>query len=70
MPNITAPNMEHHVKSKIDPSTMPRGTPIPFHVETFGSTSYITPSIPTVEASSHVHPRPSVSTHMRVPKPR
>ena len=43
---------------------MPRGTPIPFHAERFGSTSHIAPSIPVVEATSHVHPRPIVSNHM------
>ena len=43
---------------------------IPFHEERFGSTSHIAPSIPVVEATSHVHPKPSVSTHMRIPEPR
>ena len=48
---------------------MPGGTPIPFHAERFGSTSHISPSIPVVEATSHVHPRPSVSSHMRILEP-
>ena len=47
------------------PSHVPLSSnPIPFHVERFRSTSHITPSIPMVEASSHVCPRPSVSNPM------
>ena len=70
MPDIPAHDLAHHVESKIEPSTMPGGTPISFHVEIFGSTSHITPSIPVVEATSHVCPRPSVSSHMWIPEPR
>ena len=70
MSDILAPNLAHHVKSEVEPSTMPGGTPIPFHAERFGSTSHITPSIPVVEATSHVHPRPSVSNPMQIPKLR
>ena len=55
MPDITTPDLAHHVEYEIDPSTMPGGTPIPFHVERFGSTSHITPSILVMEATSHVH---------------
>ena len=54
MSNIPAPDPAHHVKLEVEPGTMPRGTPIPFHVEIFGSTSHIAPSIPVVEATSHV----------------
>ena len=36
----------------------------------FGSTSHIAPSIPDLEATSHVHPGPSVSNHMRIPEPK
>ena len=49
---------------------MPGGTPIPFHADIFGSTSHIAPSIPVVEATSHFHPRISVSNHMRIPEPK
>ena len=47
---------------------MPGGTPIPFHAERFGSTSHVAPSTLVVEATSHVHLRPSVSSHMRIPE--
>ena len=60
----------HHAESVFEPNTTPGGTPIPFHVERFGSTSHITPSILAVEATSHVHPRPSVSNHVWIPEPR
>ena len=43
---------------------------MPYLVERFGSTSHIAPSIPAVEATSHVHPRPSVSNHMQIPEPK
>ena len=46
------------------------GIPIPFRAERFGSTSHIAPSISVVEATSHVHPRPSVSSHMQIPESR
>ena len=70
MPDIPAPNPAHHAESKIEPSTTPGGTPIPFHAEIFGSTSHITPSIPAVEATSHVRPRPNVSNLVWIPEPR
>ena len=70
MPDISAHDLTHHVDSEIEPSTMPGGTPIPFHAERFGSTSHIAPSIPVVEATSHVRPRPNVSSHMWIPEPR
>ena len=54
MPNIPAPDLVHNVESKVKASTMPGGTPIPFHVERFGSTSHITPSILAVESTSQV----------------
>ena len=65
--DISARDPAHHAESEIEPSTTPRGTPIPFHVERFWSTSHIAPSIPVVEATSHVHPRASVSSHMQIP---
>ena len=70
MSDIPTPTPAHHVESEVEPSTTPRGTPIPFHAERFGSTSHIAPSIPVVEATSHVHPRPSVSIQMWIPEPR
>ena len=70
MPDIPTHNLAHHVESEVEPSTTPGGTPIPFHAKIFGSTSHIAPSILMVEATSHVHPRPSVSSHMQIPKPR
>ena len=70
MSDIPSHDPAHHAESKNEPSTTPGGTPIPFHAEIFGSTSHIAPSIPTVEATSHAHPRPSVSNHMRIPELR
>ena len=70
IPDIPAHDPTHHAESKIEPSTMPEGIPIPFRADRFGSTSQIAPSITTVEATSHVRPKPSVSSHMRIPKPR
>ena len=67
---LPAHDLAHHAESEIELSTMPGGTPISFHVERFGSTSHITLSIPMVEASSHVRPRPSVSNPMWIPEPR
>ena len=60
----------HHAESEFEPNTTPGTTPIPFHVEIFGSTSHIAPSIPVVEATSHVCPRPSVSSPIRILEPR
>ena len=70
MPDIPTHDSAHHDKLEVEPSTMPGGTSIPFHVERFGSTSHIAPSIPVVEATSHGCPRPSVISHMQIPKPR
>ena len=67
MSYIPAPIFVHCVESKFDPNTTPGGTPIPFHADRFGGTSHIAPSIPVVEATSHVHPRPSVSNPIRIP---
>ena len=46
------------------------GTLIPYHVERFGSTSHIAPSISAMEATSHIPPRPRVSDPIRIPDPR
>ena len=46
---------------------MPGGTLIPYHAERFGSTSHIAPSIPAVEATSHIPPRPRASDPIRIP---
>ena len=62
--DIPAHDPAHHVELEIEPSNIPGGIPIPFHAERFGSTSHIAPSIPVVEATSHAHPRPNVSSHM------
>ena len=70
MSDIPAPDLTHHVESDVDPNTTPRGTLIPFHVEKFGGTSHIAPSIPVVEETSYVHPRPSVSNPIRIPELR
>ena len=63
-------DLAFHVESKFEPNTMPGGTLIPYHEERFGSTSHIAPSIPTVEATSHVRPMPNVSSHTWIPKLR
>ena len=57
-------------QSKVDPRTMPGGTPTLLHAERFGGTSHIAPSIHVVEASSHAPPRPSVSNPIQIPGPR
>ena len=49
---------------------MPGGIPSHFHVEIFGNTSHNAPSIPVVEVTSHVHPRPSASSPIWIPEPR
>ena len=59
-----------HTESEFEPNTMPGGIPSHFHVEIFGNTSHIAPSIPTVEVTSHVRPRPSASSPIRIPEPR
>ena len=35
MYDIPALDLAHHVESEVEPSTMPGGTPIPFHIERF-----------------------------------
>ena len=49
---------------------MPRVTPIPYHLERFGNTSHIAPSISAVEDTSHIPARPKVSYPIRIPDPR
>ena len=56
-----------HVESEFEPNTMLGGTLIPYHAERFGSTSHIAPSIPAVEATSHIPPRYRVSDPIRIP---
>ena len=63
-------DLEFHVESNFEPNTMPGGTLIPYHAERFGSTSYIAPSIPVVEATSHIPPRSRVSDPIRIQDPR
>ena len=63
-------DLTFHVKSDFEPSTMPGGNPIPYLVDRFGSTSHIAPSIPVVEATSHLPPRSRVSDPIRIPGPR
>ena len=70
MSGILAHDLTHHAKSEFDPSTMHWGIPIPFHVERFGSTSHIAPSILAVEATSHVRPRPGASSPIWILEPR
>ena len=70
MSGFSTHDLEFHVESKFEPNTMPRGTLIPYHVERFGSTSHIAPSISAVEATSHIPPRPRVSDPIRIPDPR
>ena len=60
-------DLEFHVESDFKPNTMPGGTLIPYHADRFGSTSHIAPSIPTVEATSHIPPRSRVSDPIRIP---
>ena len=57
-------DLAFHVESDFEPSTMPGGNPMHYLAERFGSTSHIAPSIPVVEVTSHLHPRPSVSNQM------
>ena len=59
-----------HVESEFEPNTMPGGTLIRYHEKRFGSTSYIAPSIPVVEATSHIPPRSRVSDPIRILDPR
>ena len=48
----------------------PKALVIRYHVERFGSTSHIAPSIPVVEATSHIPARPRVSDPIRILDPR
>ena len=70
MSGIPTHDLEFHVESEFEPNTMPGGTPIPYHVERFGTTSHIAPSILAVEATSHIPPRTRVSDPIRIPDPR
>ena len=70
MSGMLTHDLAFHVESEFEPNTMPGGTPIPYHVEMFGSTSHIAPSIPAVEATSHIPPRPRVSDPIRILDPR
>ena len=60
-------DLAFHVESEFDPNTVPGGTLIPYHVESFGSTSHIAPSIPVVEVTAHLPPRSRVSDPIRIP---
>ena len=70
MSSFPTHDLAFHVESEFEPNTMPRGTLIPYHVERFGSTSHIAPSISMVEATSHILARPRVSDPIRIPDPR
>ena len=70
MSGIPTHDLVPHTESEFEPNTTPGGTLFPFHVEIFGNTSHIAPSIPTVEATSHVCHRPGVSSPIWIPKPR
>ena len=70
MSSIPTHDPTFHAESEFEPYTTPGGTPIPYHAERFGSTSHIAPSIPAMEATSHVLPRPGVSDPIRIPEPR
>ena len=70
MSSFPTHDLAFHVESDFEPSTMPGGTLIPYHAERFGSTSHIAPSIPVVEATSHIPPRSRVSDPIRIPDPR
>ena len=70
MPDILKTGLTPHDGLSVDPGAAPRGTSIPFQVDIFGSSTHITPSIPTVEVSSHTHPTPSTSVPIQGPEPR
>ena len=70
MSGIPTHDLAFHVKSEFEPNTTPGGTPISYHAERFGTTSHIAPSIPVVEATSHIPPRTRVSDPIRIPGPR
>ena len=63
-------DLAFHVEFEFEPSATPGDTLIPYHVERFGSSSHIAPSIPTVEVTSHIPPRPGVSNPIRILEPR
>ena len=63
-------DLTFHVESDFEPSTMPRGNPMPYLVERFGSTSHIAPSIPVVETTPYIPPRSKVSDPIGIPGPR
>ena len=70
MSGMPTHDLAFHVESEFEPNTTPGATPIPYHVERFGSTSHIAPSIPMVKATSHIPPRPRVRDPIRIPDPR
>ena len=67
MSSFPTHDLAFHVEFDFEPDTMPRGTLIPYHVERFGSTSHIAPSISVVEVTSHIPSRSRVSDPIRIP---
>ena len=70
MSGIPTHDLVLHANLDFEPNTMPGGIPSHFHVERFGNSSHIAPSILVVEVTSHVHPRPSASSPIQIPEPR
>ena len=70
MSGIPTHDLLPHTESEFEPNTMPGGIPSHFHVERFGNSSHIAPSIPVVEVTSHVRPRPSASSPIWILEPR
>ena len=70
MSSFPTHDLAFHVEYEFDPNIIPRGTLIPYHAERFGSTSHIAPSIPAVEATSNIPPRPRASDPIRIPDTR
>ena len=70
MSSMPTHDLAFQLELEFEPNTTPGGTPIPYHAERFGSTSHIVPSIPAVEATSHIPARPRVSDHIRILDPR
>ena len=70
MSGIPTHDLAQHAESEFEPNTMPGGIPSHFLVERFGNTSHVAPSIPVVEVTSYVRPRPRASTPIRIPEPR
>ena len=62
MSGIPAHDLAQHAESNFELNTMLGAIPSHFHVERFGNTSHIVPSIPVVEVTSHVRPRLGVSS--------